>query len=341
MTGYYAGNTSRLDSFAISKLTHLIYSFGHLKGNQLLIKDSEGVRKMVSLKKKYPALKIILSMGGWSGCAECSPVFSSMKGRTDFAVSVKKYLQYFQADGIDLDWEYPGIAGFPGHTYTPQDKPNFTSLIETLRQTLGANYEISFAAGGFDSFIDSSIEWKRVMNIADKVYVMSYDLVHGYSKVSGHHTPLYSTPEQIQSADHAIKRLIDLGVPSRKIVIGAAFYGRYFQLTDTLNHGLYRPCVFSHAVSYSSLRDSLSPSKGFQIYWDQVANAPYAFHAQRKLLLTYDDSTSIIKKTEYVIKNELGGIMFWQLGDDLYKNGLLDVMDRVKKNYAVNKSNRY
>ncbi|MEI9808857.1 MAG: glycosyl hydrolase family 18 protein [Bacteroidota bacterium] len=95
------------------------------------------------------------------------------------------------------------IEGYPGHAYTVGDKQNFTSLIRSLRDTLGNNYEISFAAGGFDSFLQNSVEWDKIMPLLDKVNLMSYDLVSGYSKMTGHHTPLYSNHFQKQSADNA------------------------------------------------------------------------------------------------------------------------------------------
>jgi chitinase len=204
-------------------------------------------------------------------------------------------------------------------------------LIKAIRKKLGKKYEISFAAGGFDLFIDSSVEWKKVMRIADKVNVMSYDLVHGFSKVSGHHTPLYSTPRQKQSTDNAVTRLMEAGVPPEKIIIGAAFYGRMFQVTDTANNGLYDSASFYHGIPYSRLYDSVSVGNGFIQYWDTVANAPYAFNMERKILVTYDDSLSITRKTEYVIRKKLGGIMFWQLMDDKFSNGLLDVIYNRKE----------
>ena len=333
ITGYYAGNAQRLDSFPAEKLTHLIFSFGHLKGNQLHISnaaDTACIQKMVSYKTKNPGLKIILSLGGWGGCKDCSAVFSTDAGRNEFAASVKVLMEYFHTDGIDLDWEYPAIAGYPGHPYSPDDKKNFTSLIRSLRKSLGRKYEISFAAGGFDQFIDSSIEWKDVMRLADKVYVMSYDLVHGYSTVSGHHTPLFSTPQQKLSANYAVNKLMAAGVPAQKIVIGAAFYARMFKVTDTINKGLYRPCSFYHGISYSRLYDTIHADNGFVQCWDPLANAPYAFNAERKLLVTYDDSLSIARKTNYAMYKKLGGIMFWQLADDKFSNGLLDVMWQTK-----------
>lgn len=329
ITAYYAGPAQQLDSFPTEKLTHLIFSFGHLSGNRLHISnagDTACIQKMVGLKQKNPGLKIILSLGGWGGCYSCSPVFANQQARKEFAASVKELTDYFNTDGIDLDWEYPAIPGHPGHPYAAADKKNFTALVSSLRKALGPAKEISFAAGGFNQFIDSSIEWKKVMRLADKVYVMSYDLVHGFSTQSGHHTPLYSTAAQEASADNAINRILAAGVPSHKIVIGAAFYARMFAVTDTLNKGLYRPGNFYRGISHPHLYDTLTAANGFTQYWDEVAKAPYAFNPERKILVTYDDSLSVSLKTKYAISKKLGGIMFWQLADDAYKNGLLDAI---------------
>jgi chitinase len=331
--GYFAGPASALENFPIGKLTHLNFSFVHLKAGKLSVDraaDSVCINKMNTFKESYPRLKIILSLGGWGGCKDCSPTFATADGRKVFAKSVKETLKYFRIDGIDLDWEYPAIPGYPGHDYSPADKKNFTSLVKALRKELGTRYEISFAAGGFDHFIDSSIEWKEVVKYVDKVNVMTYDLVHGASKLSGHHTPLYSTPQQKESGDNAVMRLIQVGVPANKIILGAAFYARLFEVSDTSDHGLYRPAHFYRGVSYSRLYDTISAANGFVQYWDPVANAPYAFNAQRKIEVTYDDSLSIARKTQYVITKGLGGIMFWQLMEDKPGNGLLDVIDRIK-----------
>ncbi len=329
ITAYYAGSADKLDSFPIGKLTHIIFSFGHLKGNKLHIAnagDTACIQKMVGYKKKFHKLKVILSLGGWGGCEKCSPVFATEKGRNEFAASVKTLTDYFMTDGIDLDWEYPAIPGHPGHPFISADRQNFTLLLQSLRKALGKTKEISFAAGGFNQFIDSSIEWKKAMRYTDKVYVMSYDLVHGYSKTSGHHTPLYSTREQEASTDNAVSRMIKAGVSPAKIVIGAAFYGRMFQVTDTINKGLYRPCSFYRGVSWRNMNDSISTSRGFTTYWDDIAKAPYAFNPERKILMTYDDNMSVSFKVQYVKQNKLGGIMFWQLADDKYRGGLLDAI---------------
>lgn len=329
---YYTGGDDA-DSFAIEKLTHIIYSFCHLKDNKLSVddaKDSAMIKKLVSFKKRNPGLKVMLSLGGWGGCKTCSDVFSTKSARKEFATSVKELNDYFHTDGLDLDWEYPGISGYPGHEFKPEDKPNFTALVEELRNTLGWKNELSFAAGGFQKFIDSSIEWKPVMKLMDRVNLMSYDLVGGYSKVTGHHTPLYSTAMQERSADQAINALINVGVDKNKIVVGAAFYGRMWEnVQDSLN-GLYQQGKFIKGVQRNQFDKVVSQDSGFVRYWDETAHAPYAYNSQKKLFITYDDERSLKEKTKYVIERGLGGIMFWQLRGDLYQNGLLDAIDKAR-----------
>jgi chitinase len=331
---YYSGNADGVEGFPVEKLTHIIFSFGHLKGNKLFINnagDTATIQKLVSMKNRNPALKIILSLGGWGGCETCSPVFATATGRTEFAGSVKELMEYFKTDGLDLDWEYPAIEGYPGHAYQKEDKSNFTALVQSLRDTLGTKYEISFAAGGFDSFLEQSIEWNKIMPLLDKVNLMSYDLVSGFSRVTGHHTPLYSTKEQKQSADNAIRYLDSIGVPLNKLIIGAAFYARVWDSVANINQGLYQAGVFKSFIGFSQFQEKLSTDSGYIFYRDEGAKASYAYNASKNLFATFDDSLSISDKTKYVKDKGLGGIMFWELSLDKKTNGLVDVIDRVKK----------
>jgi len=333
IVGYYCGSSLPIDSFETNKLTHLIFCFGNLKGNRLNINsaiDSATIKRMVQLKSKNPGMKVMLSLGGWGGCKTCSDVFNTKTGREEFAQSVKEISTYFRTDGIDLDWEYPAIKGFPGHTFRHEDRANFTALLKELRAINGESFEISFAAGGFTAYIDSSIEWKEIIQYTSFINIMSYDLVHGYSTISGHHTPLYSTPQQKESTDNAVNLLLKAGVPSNKLVIGAAFYGRFFQIKEGSNVDLYMPCKFSHGFSSKNMSDSLSINNGFEKRWDVIAKAPYAINVKRRLLATYDDEKSIALKTKYAVENKLGGIMFWQLYDDKFHGGLLEVIYRNK-----------
>jgi chitinase len=333
--GYYAGRSTAIDSFPTRELTHIIFSFCHLNGNQLHVdnaRDSTTIQKLVALKQTHPDLKVILSLGGWGGCRTCPDVFATEKGRTEFVHSVRQLTGYFHTDGIDLDWEYPALVNVPGYPFYPEDKDHFTELIRLLRKELGKEKEISFAAGGYTDYLKTSIDWKKVAPLVNYINLMTYDLVNGYATITGHHTPLYSTPQQVESTDHAVRYLDSIGVPLYKIAIGLAFYGRVFKDVDTINNGLYRPCHFYRGVSYRDQATWLSADSGWTYHWDPVAQAPWSYNAQKGLMASYDDTTSVRLKTLYALQKGLGGVMFWQLTEDrFFSDGLLDVVDQTKK----------
>jgi len=333
--GYYAGRPTMIDSFPIEKLTHLCFSFTHLKGNKISItnlRDSTAIINCVALKKRNPGLKVIVSMGGWTGCYTCSEIFSTDSSRKIFASSVKQLLDYFNVDGIDLDWEYPAIKGPPGHPYNLIDKQNFTALIKTLRDSLGKEKEISFAAGGFTKYINESIEWEKVTPIVDRINLMTYDLITGYDTITGHHTALYSTSHQKESCDNAVRMLVKKGVPKSKLLIGAAFYARIWENVAPVNYGLYQSGKFLKGISGKNFSTVFSKDSGYIYHWDPKTHAASLYNPQKKWLVTYDDSVSIALKTKYAFKKHLDGIMFWQLADDSFENGLLDIIDTVRKN---------
>lgn len=256
--------------------------------------------------------------------------FSTDEGRKQFAGSAKELNMFFQTDGIDLDWEYPGIEGHPGHQWLPSDKRNFTLLVQSLRDSLGGSSFISFAAGGFKKFFDGSVEWEKVMPLLDMVNIMSYDLVHGFSTVTGHHTPLYSSQHQIESADRAVRYLDSLGVARNKMVIGSAFYGRIWENVDSVNNGLYQPGKFKSFTPFRSFSTEITPANGFHFFTDTITKSSYAYNGSKKLFATFDDESSIGRKTAYAVKEGLGGIMFWELSLDKFKGGLLHVIDSTK-----------
>ena len=163
------------------------------------------------------------------------------------------------------------------------------------------------------------------------VNMMTYDLVNGFDTITGNHTPLYSDPRQPESTDKAVTQLIGLGVPAHKIIIGAAFYGRVWGNVADVDFGLYQNGTYKMNVDFKNMASFLRSDSGFVYHWDSIAHAPYMYNPIQKRFITYDDRRSIALKTKYAMDRGLGGIMFWELAYDSYKNGLLDVIDDVKK----------
>jgi len=332
---YYTGDAEMIKAYPVGKLSHIILSFLNISHDSLTFKNEKQentLKSLVSLKNQYPDLKIMVSIGGWGGCPQCSDLFSVEEHRNMFAKTTVELFKKYNADGIDLDWEYPTIAGYEGHKYVPEDKNNFTELIKALRKEMGDRYILSFAAGGFTRFLEESVDWTSIMPHLDFVNLMTYDLTSGASKTTGHHTPLANNDTQKQSADNCITWLLNHGVPPNKLIMGAAFYARVWEKVSNINNGLYQQGKFKQGVNYKNHSDFFSDSLGFNSYWDKNAKAPYKYSPSKGLFATYDDPKSIKAKSKYIRRKKLGGIMFWQLTQDKPTGGLIDVMSKTLNN---------
>ncbi len=324
---YYTGDGQTIRKYPLSKLTHIIYSFLALKNDTLGFhneKQQQTLTELVALKKEYPHLKIMVSIGGWGGCAPCSDLFSSEDHRKTFAKTTVALFRQYGVDGIDLDWEYPAIEGYPGHKYSPSDKDNFTELVKTLRQEFEQQYLLSFAAGGFDSFLEKSVDWDAIMPSLDFVNLMTYDLVSGFSTVTGHHTPLSDYRPGQPSTQKCVNWLLQKKIYSQKLIIGAAFYARVWENVPDKDNGLYQTGKFKRGVAFKDFTAYFSDTAGFRYYWDEKAKAPYQYSSSRSLFATFDDERSIREKVNFIRREKLGGIMFWELSQDKFTHGLVD-----------------
>jgi len=332
---YYTGNGETIRQYPIEKLTHIIFSFLKLQNDTLTFHNEDqrrALQQLVLLKNKHPQLKIMVSIGGWGGCAPCSDLFSSATHRTTFAKTTVALFKQYHIDGLDLDWEYPVIEGYPGHKYDTADKKNFTELVKSLRAEMGHNYLLSFAAGGFINYLEQSIDWKEVVPQVDFINLMTYDLVNGYSTVTGHHTPLTDYRPGQESTEKCVNWLLGKNVPPGKLIIGAAFYARVWENVPGNNHGLYQPGKFKQGVPYKNLAAYLGTNSGFTYYWDKKAKAPFQYNPQKKLFATFDDKQSVGEKSKFIRLKKLGGMMFWELSDDLPVHGLVEKIHQTLQN---------
>ena len=89
-------------------LTHLNYAFALINNDfeTLNIQKEGRLKVMVALKKQNPALKVLLSIGGWEA-GNFSEMAADEKHRKAFARNCLNAVTKYSLDGIDIDWEYP------------------------------------------------------------------------------------------------------------------------------------------------------------------------------------------------------------------------------------------
>jgi chitinase len=134
-----------------------------------------------------------------------------------------------------------------------------------------------------------------------------------------------------------VQYLIKQGVDPGKLIIGAAFYARTWEGVAAENNGLYQSGKFKDFIGYNQFSKRLSADSGYVYYWDSTAKAPYAYNATQKLYATFDDKRSMQAKTEYLLQQNLGGIMFWQLGHDTATGGLLQTINDTLKGSSASR----
>lgn len=330
-------NLVKPENIAVEKLTHINYAFADVQDGVIkkgFEKDEENFKILNSLKERNPDLKILISVGGWTWSGNFSDMALTEESRNKFAKSAVEFVRKYKLDGVDIDWEYPGLPGI-GNPHRPEDKENFTLLLKAIREELdkyekqdNKHYLTTIAAGAFDKFVNAT-DMGEAAKYLDFVNLMTYDFCEAeMDSIASHHTCLYTNPQapKNRSTHHAVQIFHEAGVPLHKIVIGSAFYGRSWGEVASENNGLFQtgePVRINS--SYKSIRSELTGDGGFQRYWDDVAKAPYLYSDSAKIFISYDDTVSVKLKCDYINENKLRGIMFWEYHGD-YQNELLNVM---------------
>ncbi len=301
--------------------------------------------QLADLKKSHPDLKILPSFGGWTMSEPFHAMAKSEAGMKHFSkTAVELIHQYDFFDGIDLDWEYPGGGGLTTSPWNPDTKLSddqkaaereaFTFLVKTMRADLDAlekktqrEYELSTAVGvGAKA---AQIDWKAASPYLTNMFAMTYDFLGGWGQQTGHTTNLHATERSWwgMGADVFINQMIEQGIPSEKLVIGAAFYGRGWQGTKDFTGGLPKGDLLSEKGAqfgtgengyfmFWDIVKNYGEKQGYQYKYDEQAQAPYLWNAEKQVFISFDDERSIKAKADWAKSANLGGIFTWELSGD-------------------------
>lgn len=308
-------------------LTRINYAFANIAGGRMVTgfaHDAENYAYLVGLKQQNPSLTVLVSVGGWLWSTNFSDVSVSKATRAAFIASGMEFIDKYHLDGLDIDWEFPNSPG-AGHPYRPEDKHNFTLLIQELRarfdkETARTHKRLYLTiAAGADSEFLANTEMAEAQHYLDSINLMCYDFYEpGSEPVTGNHAALFVDPADPRkvSADGGVNAYLKAGVSADKIVLGLPFYGHVWGEVPPANHGLFQPGKpVPHAgANYSAIPDMLK--QGYVRYWDTAASVPYLYNAEKKIFVSYEDPESIAAKCRYIEAHKLGGAMFWEYQSD-------------------------
>ena len=315
-----------------SKLTRINYAFSNIEAGRMVPgspADAQNFALLRSLRNTNPNLTILVSVGGWLWSTNFSDMALTRESRTVFEDSVMQFLTRHDLDGLDIDWEYPGLPG-SGHPFRAEDKQNFTSLVRELRERFDASARrgrrlyLTIAMGASDEVL-ANTEMQKVQRYVDTVNLMTYDYYEpGSESITGNHSPLYADPADPKAASSAdtVRAFQRAGVPAEKILLGVPFYGHEWGQVKDQNHGLFQvgKAVPGAYTPFSVIYTTMLAS-GFTRHWDDASKVPYLYNPQQQIFVSYEDPESLKLKCQYIRSQKLAGIMFWEYSGD--SNGKL------------------
>lgn len=333
MVGYYAAWAAYSgfapDKIDATKLTHINYAFANV-GSDHRIKmgypdiDPGNFAKLRNLKAVNPSLKLIIAVGGWTWSGQFSDAALTDESRTIFADSCVDFIVQNGFDGVDIDWEYPVSGGVATDTKRPEDKTNFTLLMQKIREKLdaqerrdGKEYILSFAGATSTNYL-RNIEPSKLSTYIDYVNLMTYDIHGSWDGFTDFNAPLYNnsdaSPQYKWSVDAAVRNWLNTGVISEKIVMGVPFYGYMYKSVNNSNNGLYQSYTGSNSISYGNITRNYLNNPSYVRYYHSESKVPWLFNGS--VFISYDDAQSIGLKADYIRTKNLGGAMIWELSQD-------------------------
>ncbi|MCM3661188.1 glycosyl hydrolase family 18 protein [Georgenia satyanarayanai] len=295
------------------------------------------------LKERYPDLKVLISLGGWTWSDNFSAAALTPESRERLVDScIDLYLDGNLPvhgeqggpgvaagifDGFDMDWEWPAADGEHPSPNPEVDRENFLALMELFRDKLdersaadGEEYLLTaFAPAGSPRNVGGWTD-PRLAAVVDFLNVQGYDFHGGWVPGrTGHQGNLhpYEWPDGSSAnwglaADNVLEAYRAAGYRDDQLLLGLAAYGLGWEGVSDPTPGATASGALP-GTNYSVLRDV------GEEYFDETAVAAYRWDGDAWWSL--DTPRTVTAKADWIADAGLGGAYFWDIAGD-YDNEL-------------------
>jgi chitinase len=182
-----------------NQLTHINYAFLTPKSDGTFNPINNGWKlKQIATIGHEHNVRVSISVGGWNWDEQFEEMAANPESRSAFVQNLKAFVDEYQLDGADIDWEYPDAG---------QSSQNFFTLIKELRVAMPDKLlTTAVVAYGDNNGLGIPTE---SFELFDFVNVMTYDGTdHG----------------SMEQFDKGLAYWSERGLPKEKIVMGVPFY---------------------------------------------------------------------------------------------------------------------
>lgn len=209
--------------------------------------------------KREHKVRIHLCFGGWGRSGGFPEMTGDAVKRKTFIAALLQWCLANGFDGVDYDWEFPA---------NPEEHGAYNKLLQETAEAFRPYGLRVTVALGHTQHLDQA-----AYDAVDAIHLMTYDM-----------GVRHATQRDVASS---VRRLIQSGAPTEKIVLGVPFYGRKMDDRDV-------------AMAYESILKQFAPSPD-----EDEAGGFY-----------FNNIETIRGKTRYALQEGLAGIMIWELSMD-------------------------
>ncbi|MFC0506053.1 glycosyl hydrolase family 18 protein [Micromonospora costi] len=203
--GYMPSWSGDVNAIQYGKLTHINYAFvlPTSSGGLNPVENPGKLSQLVSLGHANN-VKVSIAIGGWNdGNDSAFEALAANSGtRTTFVNNVVNFVNQYNLDGVDMDWEYPD----PGTSAT-----NYSLLMSQLGSALHSRGKLLTAAVVSEGYYVQGVP-TAVFGSVDWLNIMAYD---GGSPHANYDWSI-----------NAVNGWKARGLPAGKAVLGVPFYSR-------------------------------------------------------------------------------------------------------------------
>ncbi len=206
VVGYQPSWANSTATLQFDKLNYINYAFAieNADGSVSLPQPTRPLLDLVT-RGHASGVRVLLSVGGWNDGNDSAfnALSANPDARAKFATTVDGFVDQFQLDGIDIDWEFPegDVAA------------SFTALMRDVSAKLKPKGKLLTIAAAADGDGTNGVTADALQYI-DLVNIMAYDGGQG----SGH--------SPFSLAQSSLMLWLSKGVPAAKCIVGVPFYSR-------------------------------------------------------------------------------------------------------------------